>query len=125
MTSFLFTLAHLLLGGAFVVFGLRNIKNIPRLTGVLAQRKITQPENAARFGVGLQIAGGALTALAPFVGFFGVLGAVAMIVFLVLATTLFHPVWEYSGDEQIPHMNATIMNSSLAGAFLLVLAYAL
>ena len=115
------TLGHLLLGGAFVLFGIRNIKNIPRLTGVLEQKKIPQPKNAATFGVGLQIVGGALTALAPF-GPFGVLGGLAMIVFLVLATVLFHPYWDYSGEEQIPHINATIMNTSLVGAFLMVIA---
>ena len=118
-------LAHLLLGGAFVVFGIRNIKNLPGLTSVLAGRKIPQPAAAAKFGVGLQIVGGTLTVLAPFVPFAGVLGGLALIVFLVLATALFHPVWEFSGDEQRPHMQALIMNSGLTGAFLLVVAHSL
>ena len=125
MSSTLLILAHLLLGGAFVVFGIRNIKSIPGLATVLANRKIAQPETAARIGVGLQIVGGALTVLSPFVPFAGVLGGLALVVFLVLATVLFHPVWEYSGDEQRPHMQAVIMNSGLTGAFLLVIANSL
>lgn len=125
MTAFLTILAHLLLGGAFIAFGLRNTKAIPRLSGVLAGRKIPQPDNAARFGVGLQLAGGALTMLAPFWPLAGVLGGLAMVVFLVLATTLFHPYWEYSGPERTPHMTAWFMNTGLTGAFLLVIANAL
>ena len=57
--------------------------------------------------------------------FAGVLGGLALIVFLVLATVLFHPFWEFSGEEQKPHVQSFIMNSGLTGAFLLVIAYAL
>jgi putative oxidoreductase len=125
MVSTLFFLAHLLLGGAFVVFGIRNIKGIPGLASFLAGKKVTQPETAAKFGVALQIAGGALTVLAPFVPLAGVLGGLALIAFLVLATVLFHPFWEFLGEEQKPHVQAFIMNTGLTGAFLFVIAYAL
>jgi len=125
MVSTLFFLAHLLLGGAFVVFGIRNIKSISGLASFLAGKKVTQPETAAKFGVALQIVGGALTVLAPFVPLAGVLGGVALIVFLVLATVLFHPFWEFSGEEQKSHVQAFIMNTGLTGAFLFVIAYAL
>lgn len=125
MFSTLIFLAHLLLGGAFVVFGIRNIKAIPGLASFLAGRKVIQPETAARFGVALQIVGGALVVLAPFVPFAGVLGGLALILFLVLATLLFHPFWEFSGEEQKPHVQSFIMNSGLTGAFLLVIAHGL
>ena len=125
MFSTLLILAHLLLGGAFVVFGIRNIKSIPGLATVLAGRKIPRPETAASFGVGLQIVGGALTVLSPFVPFAGLLGGLALIVFLVLATVLFHPFWEFTGEEQKPHVQSFIMNTGLTGAFLLVVAYSL
>ena len=125
MFSTLIFLAHLLLGGAFVVFGIRNIKAIPGLASFLAGRKVIQPETAAKFGVALQIVGGALVVLAPFAPFAGVLGGLALILFLVLATLLFHPFWEFSGEEQKPHMQSFIMNSGLTGAFLLIFAHGL
>lgn len=125
MYSTLLFLAHLLLGGAFVVFGIRNIKSIPGLAAALAGRKITQPETAAKIGVGLQLVGGALTVLSPFLPFAGVLGGLALIVFLVLATVLFHPFWEFTGEERKSHVNPFIMNTGLTGAFLLVIAYSL
>lgn len=125
MVSTLFFLAHLLLGGAFVVFGIRNIQGIQGLASFLASKKVVQPHAAATFGVGLQIVGGILTVLAPFVPFAGVLGGLALIVFLILATLLFHPFWEFSGEERKPHVQSFIMNSGLSGAFLFVIAYAL
>jgi len=125
MFSTLFFLSHLLLGGAFVVFGLRNIKGIPGLASFLTSKKVMQPQAAATFGVALQIVGGGLVVLAPFVPLAGVLGGLALIVFLVLATALFHPFWEFSGEERKPHVQSFIMNTGLTGAFLLVIAYGL
>lgn len=125
MTYLLIVIAHLLMGGAFVVFGARNIKAVPGLAKALDGRKVPMPLNAARLGVGLQLVGGVLVFLAPFVPFAGVLGGLLLIVFLVLATLLFHPAWEYRGEEQKPHINALVMNTCLVGAFLLVLAYGL
>ena len=125
MTYLLIVVAHLLAGGAFVVFGARNIKAVPGLAKALEGRKVPMPATAARIGVGLQLVGGALVLIAPWVPLAGVLGGLALIVFLVLATVLFHPVWEYQGEARKPHLNSVIMNTCLAGAFLLVLAQGL
>jgi putative oxidoreductase len=119
--STLILLARLLLGGAFVVFGIRNIWNVDGLTAALTTRGLPQPRIAAILGVGLQIVGGVLTAIGPF----GVAGGMALIVFLVLATVLFHNFWNYAGPDRATHLNASIMNVGLAGAFLLVMAIAL
>jgi putative oxidoreductase len=119
-TTVLF-ISRLLLGGAFLVFGLRNIGNIPALTGALTGRHLPLPRICAGIGVGLQIVGGLLVAIGPW----SLLGGVLLIVFLVLATALFHPFWEYEGEARAPHVNAAIMNTSLTGAFLLVIAVAL
>ncbi len=125
MTHLLIVIAHLLMGGAFVVFGLRNVSAVPGLAKVLEGRKVPMPVTAARIGVGLQLVGGALTLLGPFVPYAGVLGGLALIVFLVLATVLFHPAWELNGDERKAHLNPLIMNTCLVGAFVLVIAYGL
>jgi putative oxidoreductase len=110
--------ARLLLGGAFVVFGLRNIKAIPGLARALEARHLPLPVACAAVGVGLQIAGGLLTAIGPWAW----LGGMLLIVFIVLATLLFHPFWEYSGEERKPHLQSAIMNTGLLGAFLMVVA---
>lgn len=115
----LFLLGRFLLGAAFVVFGVRNIKNIPRLTAVMEEKGLLpQPRTWMLVGVGIQIVGGAMLALGILPG----IGALALAAFVLLAAYLFHPFWEYPEAEQGPHINAWIMNTGLAGAFLIVAA---
>ena len=121
LSTALLVLARLLLGGAFLVFGIRNIWNIAGLTAALTARGMPLPRHSAMIGVALQIFGGALTAIGPF----GAIGGLALIVFLVFATVLFHNFWDYSGADRVTHLNATIMNAGLAGAFLFPIAAAL
>jgi putative oxidoreductase len=112
--TYLVVLARLLLGGAFLVFGIRNIWNIAGLTAGLRARGLPLPRLAAIIGVAMQIVGGALVAFGPF----GAIGGGLLILFLFLATVLFHNFWDYSGPDRVTHLNATIMNLGLAGAFL-------
>ncbi|MGB3337271.1 MAG: DoxX family protein [Devosia sp.] len=117
-TTLILSLARVLLGGSFLLFGIRNIWNIAGLTAGLTARGMLLPRVSAIIGVGLQIVGGALTAIGPF----GLVGGVMLIVFLVFATVLFHNFWDYSGTDRTTHFNATIMNLGLVGAFLLPVA---
>lgn len=125
----LFAIARLLLGGAFVAFAVRNyVVNVPRLTGLLETSRLLQkyptlklpttPRNVVLFGIAMQFVGGLLTA----VGLFPVLGGLLMIVFLIIATVLFHPAWLYPAEERAPHTVAVLMNTSLVGAFLMSIA---
>jgi putative oxidoreductase len=114
-------LGRLLLGGAFLVFGIRNIWNVDGLTAGLTTRDLPLPRVAAVVGVALQILGGTLTAIGPF----GAVGGIALIIFAVLATVLFHNFWDYSGADRVTHFNAAVMNVALSGAFLLPIADAL
>ena len=121
LTTILIPLARLLLGGAFLTFGVRNIRNIDGLVAGLTARGLPLPRLAAISGVALQIVGGALTAIGPF----GAIRGASLVVFVVLATVLFHNFWDYSGPDRTTHLNATIMNAGLAGAFLLPIAASL
>jgi putative oxidoreductase len=118
LSSTLYAIARLLLGGAFVVFAIRNfVVNVPRLTGII-ESKVPLGRQVVLFGIALQLVGGLLSAIGPWQA----IGGALMIVFLVIATLLFHPMWKYSGTDRMPHTVATIMNTSLCGAFLLLIA---
>lgn len=118
LSSTLYALARLLLGGAFVVFAIRNtLVNVPRLTGII-ENKVPNARLVVLAGIVLQFIGGLLSAVGPWQA----LGGVLMIIFLVIATLLFHPMWKYSGADRAPHTVATLMNTSLCGAFLLLVA---
>ena len=112
--------ARLLMGGAFLIAGLRNIGAIAPLAGFIGSRGLPFPRLMAMAGVALEIIGGALVAIGPF-ALYGGLGLVA---FCVLATLIFHNFWDHQGAERVNHLNAVITNSALAGGFLLVAAIA-
>ena len=115
-------LGRFLLGAAFVVFGVRNIASIGRLTGVLEEKGLLpQPRLWILAGVGIQIVGGLMVAT----GILAWLGALFLFAFVLLAAYLFHPFWEFPEGERTPHINACIMNTGLAGAFLMAFAISL
>lgn len=121
-TLLLLWLGRILLGGAFVVFGVRNLSNIPNLTAAMEKKGLLpQPRIWMMVGVGIQIVGGLMVAT----GFLAWLGAFALIAFLLLAAYLFHAFWEFPAAEQGPHINSWITNLALSGAFLIVAAMSL
>lgn len=117
LPAILLVIGRFLFGGAFFVLGIRNIAALDRLTDVQVKRgQLPQPRLWMMAGIGIQIVGGAMVAS----GVLAWLGALALIAFLLLAAYLFHAPWEYPESERGPHVYAWIMNTGLAGAFLLV-----
>ena len=110
--------ARLLICGAFLVAGLRNISAINGLASFIGSRGLPLPRLAAIAGVTLEIVGGALVAIGPF----ALYGGIGLAVFCVLATLIFHNFWDYQGAERVNHLNAFISNTALTGGFLLVVA---
>ncbi|MCR4268206.1 DoxX family protein [Nitratireductor sp. ZSWI3] len=109
---------RLLLGGAFVFAGLRNLGNIPYLTGVIAGRGMPLPRMALIAGISLQCIAGALLIAGLWTRF----AALGLILFLLVATVLFHNFWDHQGPERVARINGIVSNAALAGSFLLVLA---
>ena len=125
MTDSLFSLGQLLLGGAFIIHAVRNqLGNVPRLCSLLAERKIGNGKLLVETGIALQAVGGVLTFLGVFVPALSIWGALALIVFLVVATLLFHPIWAFPKADRGPHLYANVMNAGICGAFLMVIAHA-
>jgi putative oxidoreductase len=115
----LVVLGKFLLGAAFVVFGIRNIGNLDRLTAAMEKKGLLpQPRTWMMAGVGIQIIGGAAVALLS--GWIAAIGALALVAFLWLAAYLFHDFWSFPKEEQYAHHTAWIMNTGVAGAFLMV-----
>lgn len=117
MSATIFLLGRILLGAAFVVFGIRNLRNVERLSGVLGKKGILQPRAWIYLGIGIQLVGG----LAVASGILAAWGAAALIAFLYLAVFWFHDFWSFPAAERYPHVTAWVMNTALAGAFLMVI----
>jgi putative oxidoreductase len=118
----LIIIGRFLMGAMFVVFGIRNLRAIDRLTVVQEKRgQLPQPRLWMMAGVAIQLIGGLMVAF----NILAWLGALALIAFLLLAAYLFHAPWEHPADERGPHISACLLNTALAGGFLIVLALSL
>lgn len=116
--STLTILGRLLLGGAFVFAGARNIANVPLLSGMMAARGVPQARLCLWLGIVLQIVAGAML----IAGLCTAWAAAALIAFLAVATVMFHNFWDYQGADRASRINGVVSNVALVGSFLLVIA---
>ncbi|RWC75022.1 MAG: DoxX family protein [Mesorhizobium sp.] len=118
LPSTLLFLGRLLAGGAFVFAGLRNIQNAAFLTGLMAARGVPQARLALWAGIVLQVIAGALVIS----GLWTVIACAALVLFLVVATPMFHNFWDHQGPDRASRINGFIGNVALGGGFLTLIA---
>ena len=118
LTAILIIVGRFLLGAYFFRSGLQNIGKIDLHTGILAKTGVPMPRVAMMVAVAAELLGGASVAL----GLFPALGALALAVFTLAATILYHDFWAMQGDERASHLNSFVSNLALIGAFLIVIA---
>ncbi|RUW94475.1 DoxX family protein, partial [Mesorhizobium sp. M8A.F.Ca.ET.023.01.1.1] len=106
LPSTLLFLGRLLAGGAFVFAGLRNIQNAAFLTGLMAARGVPQARLALWAGIVLQVIAGALVIS----GLWTVIACAALVLFLVVATPMFHNFWDHQGPDRASRINGFIGN---------------
>lgn len=110
--------ARLLLGGAFVFAGLRNIQNRAFLSQLMAARGVPRAKLALWVGVVVQIVAGTLVAA----GAGTAIAGAALVLFLVAATPMFHNFWDHQGPERAARINGFVGNVALTGGFLALMA---
>ncbi|TIO09143.1 DoxX family protein [Mesorhizobium sp.] len=110
--------ARLLLGGAFVFAGLRNIQNQAFLTQLMATRGVPQARLALWAGIIVQIVAGGLV----IAGIWTAFAAACLILFLLVATPMFDNFWDHQGPERAARINGFIANVALTGGFLALMA---
>lgn len=118
MTDFIEIIARVVMGLPFVFAGIRNFRNLDRLTGIMEGRKVPNARAATIFGVTVQL----VSAILIVIGLFTPWAALALAGFLAAATLIVHPVWAFPKDEQFPHINACIVNTALVGSYLYLFA---
>ncbi|WP_378949841.1 DoxX family protein [Mesorhizobium sp. ANAO-SY3R2] len=109
---------RLLLGGAFVFAGLRNIANASLLSAMMAARGVPQARLFLWVGIVLQIVAGLMLVA----GFQVPYAAAALIAFLIGGTLIFHNFWDHSGPDRAARINGVVSNVALAGSFLFLIA---
>jgi putative oxidoreductase len=112
---------QILLGGFFIVAAIRNVLNWTKLQGLMKTGPLPAPEAVAAIGIAMQAVGGVSVTF----GLWPVAGSAILIVFLILASVMFHPFWKYEGDARAGHLYPCLANTAIAGGLLMVAARAL
>ena len=117
-TAFLIIIGRVVFGAFFLIAGLRNLRHFPERRTMPTNYGWLLPAPLMAAGFAVQVLGG----LALVLGVWTVPAAVALIVFLVLATALYHNLFLFQGKERDPHLYLTLVNITLAAGLLLVVA---
>jgi len=117
-TAFLIILGRVVFGAFFLIAGVRNFLHFGERKELPTNYGWKLPAPAMAVGFAVQLVGG----LALIFGFWTAPAAIALIVFLVLATALYHNLFRFQGKERDPHLYLTLVNITLAAGLLLVIA---
>lgn len=118
LPSTLLFLGRLLLGGAFVFAGLRNIQNAAFLPQMMAGRGVPRARLALWTGIVLQIIAGVLV----IAGLWTAIACAVLVLFLIAATPMFHNFWDHQGPDRAARINGFVGNVALGGGFLTLIA---
>jgi putative oxidoreductase len=118
MTANLIIVGRFLLGLMFIIAGVRNFLRLNERFGFKTNYGFVLPPPLIVAGFAVQLIGGISVAF----GLWPMWGALALIVFLIAATSLYHNALMFTGKEREPHIYFFTVNLALAGAFLLVIA---
>jgi putative oxidoreductase len=113
----LILIGRVVLGLFFVIAGIRNFLHFRERAALVTNYGFSLPAPLTALGFVAQLAGGfALT--------FGVMaawGAALLILFLVVATALFHNFLAFQGEARVPHLYLTLVNTALVGYCLTII----
>lgn len=113
---------RLLLGGAFIFAGVRNIQNRAFVAQLMGARGVPQAPIVLWLGIVVQIAAGVLL----IAGVCTAASAALLLLFLIAATPMFHNFWDYQpGPDRVAKINGVVGNVALAGAILALIANSL
>jgi len=115
-------IGRVIIGGFFLIAGARHFLHFKqRITVVKTSYGWLLPAPMMALGFAAQ----AVAGLALIAGYWILPAVVVLIVFLVVATPLYHNMFMYAGPERDRHFYMILVNFSLAAALLLVAADAL
>jgi putative oxidoreductase len=114
-------IGRVIFGGFFLIAGIRNFLHFSERRTLATNYGWLLPAPIMAVGFAIQFFGG----LALILGVWVISAVLALIAFLVLATSFYHNLFMFQGKERDPHLYLTLVNITLAGGLLLVIADAL
>ena len=119
--AILMGVGRVIFGGFFLIAGLRNFLHFGERRESPTNYGWPLPAVLLAAGFAVQLLGG----LGLIFDISTVWAALALIVFLVAATALYHNLFLFKGKERDPHLYLTLVNITLAGGLLMIIENAL
>lgn len=116
--EFLTIVGRVVFGAFFLIAGIRNFLHFGERRELQTNYGWKLPAPLMVAGFAVQLIGG----LALILGVWTVPAAIALIAFLVTATSLYHNLFMFQGKERDPHLYLTLVNLTLVAGLLLVIA---
>lgn len=116
----LIAIGRVVFGLFFVIASYRNFRGIQARIGSPTNYGWVLPTPFLVIGYAIQLIAG----LALVLNLWTVYAAIALIIFLVIATELYHNLFMFHGDERKLHIYFTLVNITLAAGLLQVIANA-
>jgi len=110
--------ARTVTGAAFLVIGLRNIASHGPISGAVGAANLPFPKLLAAGGIAVQIGFGALMMS----GFYPVVAALGLLVFVIAATLIAHSFWTMAGEARQANTGMFFANLIMAGGLLALVA---
>ncbi|MBB3929239.1 putative oxidoreductase [Kaistia hirudinis] len=117
--SLLAVAARLVVGLMFVVIGLRLLLGRSLVAALLATKRIPAPAFVALAGGVIEI----LLGLLMIAGVMPAYVAIAMAVFVVVATIMVHDFWHLKGQRRALEINTVLTHMLVVGGLLCMAAY--
>jgi putative oxidoreductase len=112
-------LGRALLAAMFVISGFGKIMGFAGTAGYIASKGLPLPEVLAAIAVAVELGGG----VAILLGWKTRWAAVALAVFLIVITPIFHGYWSSPPAEAMQQQINFLKNASILGGVLLLLSY--
>jgi len=119
--ALLIVIGRVVFGAFFLIAGIRNFMHFDERKSPPTNYGWKLPMPLTTIGFAIQVIGG----LALILGIGTIWAAIALIVFLVMATELFHNFLMFSGKERDPHLYLTLVNITLTAGLLAIIGEAM
>jgi putative oxidoreductase len=116
--AILIIIGKVIFGAFFLIAGVRNFARFGERRVLATNYGWPLPAPLLAIGFAVQLVGG----LSLIFGLWTIAGALVLIVFLIAATPLYHNLFMFQGKERDPHLYLTLVNITLCGGLLLVIA---
>jgi len=118
MAETLLIVGRVLLGGLFVVGGLRHFFILPIITDAMRQQGVPWPRLVLLAGTMFEIAAGGLL----MIGFFALPAAIGLVLFTIAASVMMMRFWSLEGDARTAAINGWLTNIAIVGGLLIAAA---